>query len=95
MTDNELKELMFLQSALKSLEERIHELRTMCRRQGSFCTENYVCTITPQTRRGLAGMETVIDALGLELLKEHNLIRVSTFSIVKVAPKGLVLEDVY
>ena len=84
-TDAELEEFLHLQKAVKPMLKRIEEIRSLCKERGSFFTANYVCSVKLQERRGMAGLDECIDALGQELLDKHELIRLSSFLLVYVA----------
>lgn len=88
-TDQDLAELYLLQQVYKQTAVRIEELRALCKEEGSFCTENYVCAVLAQSRRGLAGIDRFIEMLGIDTLIKNNLILQHNFVIVKVSPKIL------
>lgn len=80
-----LKEYLVLQDQIKPIIQRIDEIRSWCKEQGSFSTPNYVCAVTPQTRTCMAGLDKTVEALGREILEEHGLIYISTFLVVRIA----------
>lgn len=86
-SDNELRELLFLQAAVKDMQSRITLILDLCKVRGSFCTENYVVVVYPQKQRRLAGLDVVMEALGKDILEKYELIKYYEFRIVKVAEK--------
>lgn len=85
-TDSELRELLLLKEEAKAIKKRVDEITDMCKSRGSFCSEYFVCAVSPQERTGLAGLDEVVAVIGREILDKHDLIRTSTFDVVKVSP---------
>lgn len=83
-----LTEFLSLKQELKLKETRLKEIQTWCKEQGSFATDVYVCSVTDRSRTGLVGLEKAIEALGKELLEQHDLITTSTFSVVSVSVRS-------
>lgn len=90
-TDEELKEITLLESAIKPMQERLSRLKEQCREYGSLCTENYVCTVSAYKCTRIASLEDVMAVFGIETLEEHDLIRQSTSKMVKVTLKSHLL----
>lgn len=85
-TDQELREFLALQRTIKIMEDRLNEIKNKCKETGSFSSDYYVCTVIPQTRKGLAPLEEVERKLGKDTLEAFNLVKISEFQVVKVAP---------
>lgn len=84
-TEAELKEYIELTMMIKRLEARRDEIKELCKASGSFCSRNFVLSVTDQSRTGLVGLEFVEKALGREILDYHNLIQTSWFQVVRVS----------
>lgn len=85
ITESELQEYMEVVQTIKELEVRKEELKALLTDRGSFCSRNYVCSVTDQSRTGLVGLEHVEKALGRDILEYHELIRITHFKVVKVS----------
>lgn len=86
-TDSDLREFIALQTTIKIMQKRLDEIKEVCKERGSFCSNNYTCTVLVQERLALLGLDHVQKALGKEILEKHELIKMSTFQVVKVARK--------
>jgi hypothetical protein len=84
-SDLELEEYLVLSAKIKFLEQRVSEIKEACKTIGSFSTDKYVCAVTDQERRGIAGLSEVEKALGKDLLYQHGLIRLTVFQVVRIS----------
>lgn len=84
-SDAELEEYLNLTARLKFIQERVDEIKETCKSVGSFSTGKYVCAVTDQERRGIAGLDEVIKALGKDVLYQNGLIRLSVYQVVRVS----------
>lgn len=87
LTDDDLKEYLFLQACIKQWTVRLEEIRRACKEAGSFCTENHVCAVYIQEQTRMASLETTVSALGKELLEDNGLINHLSFQVVKIAER--------
>lgn len=88
--DSMLSELIELEEEVKIAHKRIDEIRTWCKTQGSFCTNQYVCTVMPRSRTGIAALDKVVAAIGMDILEQNQLINVTFFQIINVAKRGAI-----
>jgi hypothetical protein len=93
-TDYDLECYFRYDQFFKTTKAKLDLLKAELKDYGSCCTENWVCSVYPQSRRGLASMDLFIDVFGYDTLVTNNLIIQHDFLIVKVSPKTeLELEE--
>lgn len=83
--DSELQELLELEAKVKLMNIRIDEIKNLCKEIGTFNTDKFVCAVTTQTRKGLAGLDEVQKVFGYDTLIQKNLIKVTSFKTVKIS----------
>lgn len=72
---------------IKILEAQRDNLRGMIRDIGGFSAGPWVVSVEDKTRRSLAGLAEVTDAIGEKVLEKHGLIRESTYQVIRVSAK--------
>lgn len=83
-TDLEIAEFLLLQDMIKKATKRLEEIKKACKECGSFYTSTYTVSVIDQTRTGIAGLEEVKEFISEDILNKYDLIRTSTFQIVKI-----------
>lgn len=79
--------LLEIKALMASLEKEKSAIETEFKERGSFQTSEFDVAVSETTRFYMKGVDTVIDALGEEVLLQHELVTKSTFKTVKVAKK--------
>lgn len=83
-TDLELQLLIHFEDLKRRIDKQIHKIKDNCKEYGSFATENYICSVSEHERRGLAGIDQVAAVFGLETLRKHDLVKVTSYKTVEV-----------
>lgn len=91
LTDRELEEIIDTEEVVKRLSMRLTELKSRCRDFGSFCTDNFVCTVSIQVSQRIASLEEVKAVIGMDVLEVNDLVRLTTSKIVKITQKPNVI----
>lgn len=87
-----LKELLKLQDRTRKDQKRIDEIKAICKKTGSFSTEDYVCAIKYQNRTSLVSLEEAASKLGMNILLQHKLIANTSYAVITVSKKEFTLE---
>lgn len=84
-----LEELLCLEREIRPMLQRIDEIKTWCKIQGSFSTDLFACVVQPMSRRSLVGLEIMKKVLRVtdEELVELGLLKTVIFMTVHVGRK--------
>lgn len=88
-----LEQYIAMKEEQKRLEEAITNIKNMLIDLGSFATDNYVCAVKTQERRGVKPLAEVVKIFGKELVEEYGLINISQFKSISVSRKDKVIIE--
>lgn len=82
-----LHELLKLEELVKQYSKRIDEIRSWCKKQGPFTTNEFICAVIPRSRTSLVSLELASKLVGMEYLATHDLIQTITYSTIHVSER--------
>ena len=86
--NNDLLEMYTkLKKKQKEINDKISEIETILKENGSTSTSNYIVTVNSSSRRNLAPLESFLKIYSYNDLREMGLIRTSLETVSKVTEK--------